>query len=168
MTGRPSRARRCMSRAGIRRHMLSSVNAYGGLSATQLLTLFGANASSSSASSNSQHEGRAELNQTGGSVAGQSDPASAIKAILAQSQMNQSPTSVLGGPTTATTATTKDVTQSLEYLNVTKAPIGLIIDQSGYATMTSSNSIAAMTYGDGVDGAPTGINVPRWSLSQPI
>jgi hypothetical protein len=23
-------------------------------------------------------------------------------------------------------------------------------------------------YGDGVDGAPTGINVPRWSLSQPI
>ena len=151
--------------------MLSSVNAYGGLSATQLLTLFGANASSSSASSNSQHEGRAELNQTGGSVAGQSDPASAIKAILAQSQMNQSPTSVLGGPTTATTATTattEDVTQSLEYLNVTKAPIGLIIDQSGYATMTSSNSIAAMTYSDGVDGAPTGINVPRWSLSQPI
>lgn len=145
--------------------MLSSVNAYGGLSATQLLTLFGANASSSSASSNSQHEGRAELNQTGGSVAGQSDPASAIKAILAQSQMNQSPTSVLGGPTTATT---EDVTQSLEYLNVTKAPIGLIIDQSGYATMTSSNSIAAMTYSDGVDGAPTGINVPRWSLSQPI
>jgi ribosome-binding ATPase YchF (GTP1/OBG family) len=23
-------------------------------------------------------------------------------------------------------------------------------------------------YGDGVDGAPTGINVPRWPLSQPI
>jgi hypothetical protein len=23
-------------------------------------------------------------------------------------------------------------------------------------------------YGDGVDGAPTGIDVPRWSLSQPI
>jgi hypothetical protein len=24
------------------------------------------------------------------------------------------------------------------------------------------------SYGDGVDGAPTGIDVPRWSLSQPI
>jgi hypothetical protein len=23
-------------------------------------------------------------------------------------------------------------------------------------------------YGDGVDGAPIGIDVPRWSLSQPI
>ena len=23
-------------------------------------------------------------------------------------------------------------------------------------------------YGDGVDGAPTGIDVPRWSLSEPI
>jgi len=23
-------------------------------------------------------------------------------------------------------------------------------------------------YGDGVDGAPSGIDVPRWSLSQPI
>jgi hypothetical protein len=25
-----------------------------------------------------------------------------------------------------------------------------------------------LNYSDGVDGAPTGIDVPRWSLSQPI
>jgi hypothetical protein len=28
--------------------------------------------------------------------------------------------------------------------------------------------VAIGNYGDGVDGAPTGIDVPRWSLSQPI
>jgi hypothetical protein len=143
IVGRPSRARQCKSQAGMRRHMLSSLNAYGGLSATQLLTLIGANSSSSSDSSNSQQTSRAELNQA--SSAGKPDPASAIKSILAQSQINQSPTFVLGG---LTTANTDDVTQSLEYLNVTRAPIGPFIAQAGYATMTSSDSITAMTYSD--------------------
>jgi hypothetical protein len=125
--------------------MLSPVNNYGGLSATQLLTLLGVNASSSSASSNAAQTSRAAWNEANGSAPAKPDPASAIKSILAQSQIDQSSISVLGG---STTANAEGVTQSSEYLDVTRAPIGLIIDQSAYATITSSNSIAAMTYNE--------------------
>jgi hypothetical protein len=31
-----------------------------------------------------------------------------------------------------------------------------------------AREVASRNYGDGVDGAPIGIDVPRWSLSQPI
>ncbi len=68
--------------------MLSSLNAYGGLSAAELLTLFGANSSSSSTTSSpsSTSASTAQSASTGVSGFSANDPANAIKAILAQVQ----------------------------------------------------------------------------------
>jgi hypothetical protein len=68
--------------------MLSSLNAFGGLSAANLLALLGANSSSSS--SNSTSTSAAQSASTGVSASGANDPAKAIKAILAQAQMETS------------------------------------------------------------------------------
>jgi hypothetical protein len=90
--------RRCESPDGERRDMLSSLNAFGGLSAANLLTLLGANSSSSSATF-----ARAQSAPTGVSASGASNAAKAIKAILAQAQIEQSQTATLGGGSASST-----------------------------------------------------------------
>lgn len=64
--------------------MLSSVNAFGGLSSAELLTLFGASSSSSSESKAANTAQSLSLGVSGSSV---NDPADAIKAILAQAEV---------------------------------------------------------------------------------
>ena len=78
-------SRQCMSWNGHGVNMLSSLNAYGGLSANQLLTLFGANASSASASATSTSP--AQPTPESLTATPLNDPASSIKAILAQSKI---------------------------------------------------------------------------------
>lgn len=68
--------------------MLSSVNAFGGLSSAELLTLFGAISSSSSSSETSNST--ASSTSTGISGSSANDPVNAIQAILAQAQMETS------------------------------------------------------------------------------
>lgn len=78
--------------------MLSSLNAFSGLSAANLLTLLGANsASSSSATSTSA----AQSASTGVAASNANDPAKAIKAILAQAQMETSAGGTAGIATVA-------------------------------------------------------------------
>jgi hypothetical protein len=84
--------------------MLSSVNSFGGLSAAELLTLFGANSSSNpSSSSNSTSTSTAQPESTGISGSSANAPANAIQAILAQAQITQTETSD-GESVTSTTA----------------------------------------------------------------
>jgi hypothetical protein len=64
--------------------MLSLANAFGGLSATELLRLFGVK--SSSASSGATSKSTAQSSSTGISGSTANDPANEIKAILAQAQ----------------------------------------------------------------------------------
>jgi hypothetical protein len=87
--------------------MISSTSAYSGISATQLLSLSGTN---SSASSSSTRPSPVQSNPIGASSANAPDAASAIKSILAQSQLNGSPTSMLGGPLTAATMSAANFT----------------------------------------------------------
>ena len=77
--------------------MLSSLNAFGGLSAANLLTLLGANSASSS---NSPSASAARSASADVSASDANDPAKAIKAILAQAQMETS----AGGSTSIATA----------------------------------------------------------------
>ncbi len=170
--------------------MLSSINAFGGLSATQLLLLIGAGAPSASASPNAKETSRPQSNTIPGS-GGPTDAAAAIKAILVQAQINQAPTGpiapqsfdsqtlsgnsavaaaygeVAGGYENQTFVSTGSSssnasnasaqandpsfvppgqTQSLDYLSVTRAPIGAIITQSAFTEIASSSSVAAGTY----------------------
>ena len=90
--------------------MISSMNAYSGLSATQLLSLFGTTSSPSPASSNSTQTSPVPLKVTGDPSSSASDPTNAIKSILVQSQMNGLPTSLLGGPITAATMSAANFT----------------------------------------------------------
>jgi hypothetical protein len=82
--------------------MLSSLNAYGGMSAVDLLKLFGANSSSSTSSSTSA--GGDQSASTGVLASSANDPANAIKAILAQTQIAQSRTTASGAVSIATVA----------------------------------------------------------------
>ena len=66
--------------------MISSLNTYGGLTANQLLTLFGANASSSQSS---QSTPAAQAGSANADSSAPNDPASSIKAILAQSHIGR-------------------------------------------------------------------------------
>lgn len=69
--------------------MISSLNAYGGLSANELLSLFGANSSSaSSSSSNSTSTGSVLPSPTDASASSGNNPISSIKAILAELQIS--------------------------------------------------------------------------------
>jgi hypothetical protein len=67
--------------------MLSSLNVFGGLSAANLLTLLGAN--SSNTSSNAAAAGASRSASASVSTSSANDPAQAIKAILAQAQIEQ-------------------------------------------------------------------------------
>ncbi|MHB8885281.1 MAG: hypothetical protein ACYC5H_09360 [Methylovirgula sp.] len=75
--------------------MLSSLNSYGGLSSAELLTLFGANSSSYSASSASAS--KAQSASTGISGSSTNDPAKTIQTILAQAQIDQAQMATSGG-----------------------------------------------------------------------
>ncbi|TAL82955.1 MAG: hypothetical protein EPN75_01665 [Beijerinckiaceae bacterium] len=86
--------------------MLSSVNAFGGLSSAELLTLFGANSTSSS--SDSKATNSAQSTSPGVSGSSTNDPANAIKAILAQAQMETS----AGGSASITTVAAAYAAQS--------------------------------------------------------
>lgn len=68
--------------------MLSLLNSYGGLSATELLTLFAANSSASSAGS-TPAASKTQSALTGVSATGANDPANAIQAILVQAQIEK-------------------------------------------------------------------------------
>jgi hypothetical protein len=65
--------------------MLTALNAYGGLSAAELLKLFAANSSSSSSTSTSTSQSVS----AGVSASSANDPANMIKSILAQAQIEQ-------------------------------------------------------------------------------
>ena len=75
--------------------MLSSLNAFGGLSAANILMLFGANSSSSSSSSTSA--GAPQSTSTGAFAFDANDPTKAIKAILAQAKIEQAGTETSAG-----------------------------------------------------------------------
>src|ERR1700694_905609 len=85
---RPTRPRRCQSPDGERRDMLSSLNSFGGLSAADLLKLFGANSSSSSSSSSTTTSNAQSASTVSAPAA--NDPTTTIKAILAQAQIGTS------------------------------------------------------------------------------
>ncbi len=70
--------------------MISSLNSFGGLSAADVLLLFGANSSSLSSSSSSTSASAAQSASTGVFASNANDPASAIKAILAEAQIGTS------------------------------------------------------------------------------
>jgi hypothetical protein len=82
--------------------MLSSLGSFSGLSAANLLTLLGANSSSSSPSSTSTSA--AQSAPTGASPSSANDPANAIKAILAQAQIGQAQAGTSGGGWTISAA----------------------------------------------------------------
>lgn len=89
--------------------MLSSVNAFGGLSSAELMTLFGAKSSSSSSISTSNTTDQPAV--TGASASSANNPANAIQTILAQAQIEEgqieqalTATSGTGSATSATVA----------------------------------------------------------------
>lgn len=74
--------------------MLSSLNAFGGLSAADVLKLFGANSASSTSATTPSP---AQTPPPSFSASSASDPAKAIKAILAEAQIGQGQIGTLGG-----------------------------------------------------------------------
>ena len=89
--------------------MLSSLNAFSGLSAANILVLFGTNSSPSSSSSASASV--AQSTSTTASGIAISDPTTTIKALLAQAQIGQAQSATLGGgSTTGVAASITEVT----------------------------------------------------------
>jgi hypothetical protein len=72
-----------------------------------------------------------------------SGPTTMNEEVSAQSQISQSSTSVLSG---VATADTEGDIQSLDYMSVTRVPIGPVITQSAYTEISSASSIAETTY----------------------
>jgi hypothetical protein len=95
--------------------MLSSLNAFGGLSAANLLLLFSTNSSSASSSATSANDAKSASTHANNSAdaiktilaqaqSAASNPANAIKAILAQAQIDQAQTATLGGASATTSS----------------------------------------------------------------
>jgi hypothetical protein len=76
--------------------MISSLNGFGGLSGTELLTLFGVKSSSSSISTATSSVQSGPMGLSGSSA---NDPGNAIKAILAQAQIDRVQVSQVGAQT---------------------------------------------------------------------
>ena len=82
---------------GKRRPMLTSLNAFGGLSAAELLRLFGSNSPSSAPSSSATSTSPAQSASPAVSAADADDPLKKIKSILASAQMAQFSTAPSAG-----------------------------------------------------------------------
>jgi hypothetical protein len=72
-----------------------------------------------------------------------SGPATMNEQVSAQSQISQSSTSVLSG---VATADQEGDIQSLDYMSVTRVPIGPVITQAAYTEISSSSNIVETTY----------------------
>lgn len=152
--------------------MISSMNAYGGLSATLLLKLFGAN-SSPAAPSNSTQTGAPPSSQTGLPVASAPDPISTIKSILAQAQMAQSPALTLGGAPAKSAADADPQLQqsvnlpppaaavaeaeSVSAIDPELAQINQSLAQEGEAVVSAGQPSSAMSVTNGAPGYIQGI-----------
>ena len=117
--------------------MLSSLNAFGGLSATELLTLFGANSSSASSASAS----KAQSVSTGVSGSSANDPAKTIQAILAQAQIAQAQTAISGAQSAS--SATADAAYAAQ--TPAKSPTD-ISTYTAYAAQTPEGSATGMTW----------------------
>ncbi len=111
--------------------MLSSLNAFGGLSAAELLTLFGVKSSSSSSSATSTSAPQSASTGVSGSTA--NDPANAIQAILAQAQIDKAQTATSGGGSAIS------ATAQAEYAAKTAAASAAsVIEQAALAAQTET------------------------------
>ena len=123
-----------------------SINAYGGLSASQLLALFKTNSSSAaSASSNATSTDSASSSPTGAVASNGNDPTSAIKAILAEAQITH--VSASGGWTVAQAETAyADQTQTSGMVpstdDLTSGTINFLSESDAYASLNTSTGQA--------------------------
>lgn len=156
--------------------MLGSVNAFGGLSAADILKLFGANSSSSSSNSMSASAGQSA--STGVFASDVNDPTKAIKAILAQAKIDQAGTqspaggsagdaaaeagyaAQLGGSSTVLRAIAAAVASSSEVVETEQA----WMDTSGGGLAISVNAAAGEAAGQ-VNGASYQTGVSAASVS---
>lgn len=141
--------------------MLSALNAFGGLSAAELLTLFGANSASSS-SSNSTSKSAAPSTSPGISGSSANNPANAIQAILAQAQ------SSANNPAN----TIQAILAQAQIAQAQTATAGggsasIVTAEAAYAAQTklsgggSATTVAAAAQADSSSSLPIG-DIPFW------